>query len=85
MTRLSVLRVKSGSCVPWRVRGVGTANRTGRWQDKRAHIARRSSGWFYWFFRRLSHFAVTVRNVRQLPKVLYLRCFFHIVGYRDGR
>ena len=56
-----------------------------RWQDKRPHIARRSVGCFFRIFRRVPHVAAFLRNVRQMPKALYLRPLFHIAERHHGR
>lgn len=85
MSRLAALRVNSGSCVPWRAQGVATANTTGGWQDKRAHIARRSGWGFCPASCRIWHIAAPGRNVRGTAKALYLCALLHIAGQRHGR
>lgn len=56
-----------------------------RRQDKRAHIALRLGGCFPRVFQRVSHRSAILRNVRKMPKALYLRPLFHIAGQRRGR
>ena len=85
MTRFSSHRMLSGSGVSWRVRRGVAGTTTDRWQDKRAHIARRSVGCFVWIFWRVPHIAQPRRNVRRAfnaPDLLYLP---HIAGRCDGR
>ena len=85
MTRCSSDRMISGSGVSWRA-GVGAAGTTtDRWQDKRAHIARRSVGCFAWIFWRVPHIAGPWRNVRGPLKGLCLRGSSHIAERSHGR
>ena len=71
--------------VAWRAQGREAGTTTARWQDKRAHIVRRSGGWFCWVFWRAAHLAMLSRNVRRKAKPLYLRDVSHIAGPRHGR
>ena len=54
------------------------------WQDKRAHIARRSGGCSCLILWRVPHIAGHRRNVYEAAKVLYLFFFFHIAVPRHG-
>ena len=85
MTHLISYRMISGSGVSWSTRGVAAGITTDRWQDKRAHIARRSVGCFAWIFWRVPHIAGPWRNVRGPLKGLCLRGFSHIAERCHGR
>ena len=78
-------RTIAGSGVSWGALEVEAGNTTGRWQDKRPHIARRSGGCFCKRFWRAPHIAVLIGNVRLTPNCLYQRDFSHIAGSRHGR
>ncbi len=85
MTLDRPFRMLSGSGASWRVRGVVAGTATEGWQDKRAHLARRSGGCFCWVFRPAAHIAGLAHNVRQGTKTLFLIDFLHIAGLRHGR
>ena len=84
MSRFSTFRVIAGSCVPWRAQGMEARNTTEGWQDKRAHIARRSGGCSCMIFWRVPHIAGHRRNVYEAAKLLYLFFFFYIAVPRHG-
>ena len=85
MIRLEAHRIDAGSGAPSRAQRAGAGNTTGRWQDKRAHIAPRLSGWFCWPFRHLSHLAAIPGNVQKDPNPFYPNVFSHIAGQCRGR
>ena len=85
MTLDRPFRMLSGSGASWRVRGVVAGTATEGWQDKRAHIVRRSGGCFCKRFWRAPHIAVLIGNVRLTPNCLYQRDFSHIAALRHGR
>ncbi len=85
MTVNRLFRIPSCSRASWRVPGVEAGPATGRWQDKTAHIARRSRRCFCWDFRCAPHIAWLCRNVRNRFKAFFLRDFLNIAGQRDGR
>lgn len=85
MTVNGLFRILSGSFASWRVPGVEAGEATGGWQDKRAHIARRSVGCFCWGFWPASHIVRLCRNVRRRSNTLFLRDLLHIAGLRHGR
>lgn len=62
-----------------------TGHTTGGGQDKSAHIARRSGGWFYWVFSGFSHIAAFRDNVRHQPKYLNFLYHSHVAGPRHVR
>lgn len=78
-------RTISGSDAAWRAGRRGKRTTTARWQDKSAHIARRSGGWFCWVFWLVLHIAALRCNVRRRPNPLYLRCLSHIATCCHGR
>lgn len=65
--------------------GTAACNAAEGWRDKRAQGALGSVGCFFWCFRRVSHCAAKVRNVRSLPIALILRRFLHIAEMRHVR
>lgn len=85
MTTIAMVRALSCSRVAWRVQGRGAGKTTARWQDKRAHIVRRSGGCFCRIFQRAAHIATLARNVRRKPKALHPFELSHFAGLRHGR
>lgn len=85
MTVNLLSRMPSCCGASWTAPGVEAVAATGRWQDKRAHIARRSGGCFCWSFWSVPHIVRFFCNVPQHLKVLLLQGFLHIAGQRDGR
>lgn len=85
MTVNRPFRILSGSGASWRVPGVEAGVATEGWQDKRAHIARRSGGCFCRGFWPASHIVWLYRNVRKRPTPLFLRDLLHIAELRHGR
>jgi hypothetical protein len=85
MTCTSSFRMMSGSGVSWWVRVGATGTTTARWQDKRAHIARRSVGWFSWAFFRAPHIVSLWRNVCHAFNLPDLLRFPHIAERCHGR
>lgn len=85
MSRFSVLRVNSCCSVPWRAERTGAGGMIEPWQDKRAHIARRSNNTICQVFRPAPHIAALKGNVRRTLDVLCLRPFLHIAGQSHGR
>lgn len=85
MTGPMLNRVLAGFCASWRAQGSGASTTTGRWQDKRPHIAGRTVGCFYWVFQRVSHIAASQRNVPELLICPELLGFSHIAGRGHGR
>lgn len=85
MTVNRLFRILSGSGASWRVPGVEAEAATEGWQDKRAHIARRSGGCFCWGFWLASHIVRLCRNVRKRSNTLFLRDLLHIAELRHGR
>ena len=72
----------SGSGVSWRA-GVGAAGTTtDRWQDKRAHIARRSVGCFCGIFLDAPHIVRLCSNVRRALNCPDFLPFPHIAERR---
>jgi hypothetical protein len=84
MTRLVGFGVTAGSSALWRAQGWEAANTTEGWQDKSAHIARRSGGCSFSIFWRVANIARHWRNVRGASNPLYLPHLFHIAAYRHG-
>ncbi|TPL46546.1 lytic transglycosylase domain-containing protein [Mesorhizobium sp. B2-4-6] len=78
-------RTIAGSSAAWRVWRLMAVRATGRWQDKRAHFAPRSSGWFHSGFWRAPHIVAIRRNVASRPKALLAKVILHIAGPRHGR
>lgn len=85
MTGSVANRVPSCAGVVWSASAVGAGATTGRWQDKTAHIARRSVGCFCWAFHWFPHIAAMRRNVRPPFNSLDFRHLSHIAGLRHGR
>lgn len=85
MRRTSLLRMTSGSGVTWRTRVGAAGPTTDRWQDKRAHIARRSVGCFCVVFWRVPHIVQLHRNVRRVLYFPDLLGFLHIAERCHGR
>jgi len=85
MTLDRLLGILSCSGASWWVPGVEAEAATEGWQDKRAHIARRSGGCFCLDFFAVQHIARLCRNVRQRSNPLSLRDFLNIAGLRHGR
>ena len=85
MTWPEALRALSWSGVLPSARVGAASTATDRWQDKRAHIARRSVGCFVWIFWRVPHIVPLHRNVRIALNLLDFPPFSHIAGQRDGR
>ena len=85
MTGSAAIRVPSWPGVLWSASAVGAGATTGGWQDKTAHIARRSVGCFCWAFHWFPHIAAIGRTLRATFKSLDLRHLSHIVGPRHGR
>lgn len=85
MTGRTLYRALASFCAPWRAQGSGAGTTTGRWQDKRPHIAGRTVGCFYWVFQRVSHIAAPERNVPELFIRPELLGFSHIAGQGHGR
>lgn len=85
MSRPDALRPISCFRVPWRMEGADAGNLTERWQDKRAHIARRSDDTICQVFRPAPHIAARKGNVRRTLEALCSRRLFHIAGQRHGR
>ena len=84
MARLCI-RTGSGCSVSWRARGQEAGTTTARWQDKRAHLVRRSGGCFCRFFRVCAHVAAVLRNVRSCLNPLGRLALSHIAGPHYGR
>lgn len=85
MTGRTLHRALAGFCASWSAKGSGAGTTTGRWQDKRPHIAGRVVGCFYWVFWRILHIAASQRNVPEPLTCLEWLGFSHIVGLRHGR
>jgi len=85
MTGRTLHRALAGFCASWSAKGPGAGTTTGRWQDKRPHIAGRTVGCFYCVFPRVSHIVASQRNVPELPNCLEFLGFSHIAGQRHGR
>jgi hypothetical protein len=85
MTGRTLYRALASFCAPWRAKGSGAGTTTGRWQDKRPQIAGRTVGCFYWVFQRVSHIAMSQRNVPELLTCPELLGFSHIAGQGHGR
>lgn len=85
MRRASLFRMTSGSGVPWRTRVGAAGPTTDRWQDKRAHLARRSVGCFCGIFLDAPHIVRHRRNVRQALYFPDLQGFPHIAERCHGR
>jgi len=85
MSATAILRTLACSRVVRRAQGRGAGTTTERWQDKRAHIVRRSGGWFCCVFRRVAHLAALLANVQCKPNTLLLFDLSHIAGPRHGR
>lgn len=85
MTVNRLFRILSGSGASWSVPGLEAGAATEGWQDKRAHIARRSGGCFCWGFWPASHIVRLCRNVRKRLNTLFLHDLLHIAGLRHGR
>jgi hypothetical protein len=85
MSVLADIRIPSCSSVSWGAQGAEAGNTTGRWQDKRPHIARRSGGCFCKRFWRAPHIVAPMCNVRLTLKALYRHDLSHIAGSRRGR
>ena len=85
MTVNRLFRILSGSGASWSVPGLEAGAATEGWQDKRAHIARRSGGCFCWGFRWSAHIATLPRNVRDRLSSLIFLPSSHLAEPRDGR
>ena len=85
MTVNRPFRILSGSGASWRVPGVEAGAATGGWQDKRAHIARRSGVCFCLGFWPVAKISQLCRNVRKRSSTLFLRDLLNIAGLRHGR
>ena len=85
MTRCSSHRMIAGSGVSWSARRGVAGTTTDRWQDKRAHIARRSVGCFCGIFLDAPHIVRLCRNVRRAFNILDLLGFPHIAERCHGR
>jgi len=85
MTGRTLYRALASFFAPWRAKGSGAGTTTGRWQDKRPHIAGWTVGCFYWVFQRVLHIAASQRNVPEPLTCPELLGFSHIVGPRHGR
>ena len=62
-----------------------TSTTTGRWQDKRAHIVRRSVGWFSGHFACAPHIVHAWHTVRCELRAADFRHFSHSVERFHGR
>ncbi len=85
MTRCKSHRMIADSGVSWSARGGAAGTTTDRWQDKRAHVVRRSVGCFVWIFWRIPHIVRLCRNVRRAFNILDLLGFPHIAERCHGR
>ena len=54
-------------------------------QDKRAHVAPRSDGWFFELFSGFGHLAPGIGKVPNSPKSLIFNRHRHIARCADGR
>ena len=85
MTRCKSHRMIADSGVSWSARGGAAGTTTDRWQDKRAHVVRRSVGCFVWIFWRVPHIVRPRRNVCRALNFPALQGFSHIAERRHGR
>ena len=85
MKRFSSHRMISGSGVTWSARRIAAGTTTDRWQDKRAHIARRSVGCFCGVFWRVPHIVRLCSNVRRVLNIPDSRGFLHVAEQCHGR
>ncbi len=85
MTVNRSFRILSGSAASWSVPRGEAGEATEGWQDKRAHIARRSAGCFCWGSWPVQHIARLCRNVRKRSNTLFLRDVLNIAELRHGR
>lgn len=69
----------------WRGQGAKAGVTTGRWQDKRAHGARRLGGCFCSCFWRVPHRAVLIGTVRCAPICLIFLSVLHGAGVAHVR
>lgn len=85
MTWIIALRVLSWSGVLPSARVGAASTTTDRWQDKRAHIARRSVGCFVWIFWHIPHIVPLHLNVRRALNFRDFLPFPHIAERCHGR
>jgi hypothetical protein len=72
----------AGTGVAWRAQRGEADNTTEGGRDKRAHIAPRTVGCFYWVFRCPRHIAQDCRNVPDCFILLFSLNLSHIVELR---